>query len=40
MKKTIEDLKNYLLENFVDENGDLFIGGLDFMDFDGDVSLT
>lgn len=37
MKKTIKDLKDYLLENYVDENGDLSIRGLDFSDFDGDV---
>ena len=35
--KTIEELRNYLLENYVNEYGDLFLGGLDFSDFDGDV---
>lgn len=35
--KTKEELKNYLLENYVDEYGDLILSGLDFSDFDGDV---
>ena len=35
--KTKEELKNYLLENYVDEFGDLILSGLDFSDFDGDV---
>ena len=36
MKKT-EELRNYLLENYVDDDGDLMLNGLDFSDFDGDV---
>ena len=37
MKKTIEELRDYLLENYVDGDGDLFIEGLDFSEFDGNV---
>ena len=36
MKKT-EELRNYLLENYVSEDGDLILSGLDFSDFDGNV---
>ena len=35
--KTIEELRNYLLDNYVDEYGDLMLSGLDFSNFDGDV---
>ena len=35
--KKIEDLRDYLLANYVDKDGDLFIRGLDFSDFDGNV---
>ena len=35
--KKIEELRNYLLENYVDEYGDLDMGGLDFSDFEVDV---
>ena len=37
MKKTIDGLRDYLLENFVDDCGDLDLEGLDFSDFNGDV---
>ena len=37
MKKTIEEVRDYLLENRVDEDGDLDLTGLDFSDFGGDV---
>ena len=37
MKKTIEEVRDYLLENRVDEGGDLMLSGLDFSDIDGDV---
>ena len=37
MKKTIEEVRNYLLANRVDEYGDLMLSGLDFSDFDGNV---
>ena len=37
MKKTIEEIRDYLLENAVDEDGDLMLNGLDFSDFEGDV---
>lgn len=33
----MKKLKDYLLENYVKENGDLDIRGLDLSDFDGDV---
>lgn len=35
--KSKEEIKKWLLENCVDENGDLCLIGLDFSDFDGDV---
>ena len=35
--KKIEELRNYLLENCVNERGDLILNGLDFSEFDGDV---
>ena len=35
--KTIKELKEYLLENFVDEDGDLRLGDLDLSEFDGNV---
>lgn len=35
--KKIEELRNYLLENYVDEDGDLVLNSLDFSDFDGNV---
>ena len=34
---TTEELRNYLLENYVDVFGDLVLNGLDFSDFNGDV---
>lgn len=35
--KTKEEIKQWLLENCVNENGDLDLSGLDFSDFDGDI---
>ena len=35
--KTKTEIKNWLLENAVDEFGDLMISNLDFSDFEGDV---
>lgn len=35
--KSKEELKKYLLENFIDEDGDLDLSNLDFSDFDGNV---
>ena len=35
--KKIEELKDYLLKNFVDESGDLMIDGLDLSEFKGDI---
>ena len=35
--KKINELRDYLLENYVDEVGDLYIPGLDFSNLDGDV---
>ena len=37
MKKTIEEVRDWLLENRVDEYGCLDLVGLDFSDFGGDV---
>ena len=37
MKKTIEEVRDWLLENRVDIHGDLDLVGLDFSDFDGNV---
>lgn len=38
--KTIEELRNYLLENYVDDDGDLMLNGLDFSDFGGNVYIN
>ena len=38
--KTIEELRNYLLENYVDENGNLVLDNLDFSDFQGNVYIN
>ena len=38
--KTIKELRDYLLDNYVDGDGDLYINGLDFSNFDGDVYIT
>lgn len=35
--KTIKEIRDWLLENAVDEDGDLYLIGLDFSDFDGNV---
>ena len=35
--KSKTEIRNWLLENAVDEYGDLDINGLDFSEFDGDV---
>lgn len=40
MEKTIEEVRNWLLENRVDECGNLDLEGLDFSDFDGDVYIS
>lgn len=37
MKKTKTEIRDWLLNNAVDKEGDLMISGLDFSDFDGDV---
>lgn len=39
-KLTLKDLKKILLDNFVNENGNLDISGLDFGDFDGIVNIS
>ena len=36
----IEELRNYLLENYVDEYGNLDISYLDFSDFEGNVYIN
>lgn len=38
--KKMEELRNYLLENYVDEDGDLNISHLDFSDFNGNVYIS
>ena len=38
--KTIEEIRDWLLENAVDVDGDLYIDGLDFSNFDGDVYIS
>lgn len=40
MGKTIEELRDYLLDNYIDEEGDLDLMGLDFSGFYGDIYLT
>ena len=37
MMKTIDEVRDYLLENRVDKYGDLDLVGLDFSEFGGDV---
>lgn len=37
---TIDDLKQIMLNNFVDEYGNLDLSGLDFSDFDKDVIIS
>lgn len=37
--KTKEEIKQWLSENCVKENGDLDLSGLDFSDFDGNVCI-
>ena len=39
-KEKLQELKEFLLKNFLDENGDLDISGLDFSDFDGTVDIS
>lgn len=39
-KLTIIELKRIMLENFVNEHGNLDISGLDFSDFDGNVNIS
>ena len=38
--KTREEIRNWLLENAVDDDGDLILNGLDFSDFEGDVYIS
>lgn len=38
--KKIQEIRDWLLENAVDEGGDLYLVGLDFSDFDGDVYIN
>ena len=37
--KTKTEIKNWLLDNAVDEHGDLMLDELDFSDFDGNVCI-
>ena len=39
-KLTIKDLEKIMLDNFVNEYGNLDISGLDFSDFDGNVNIS
>ena len=39
-KLTKEDLKVILLDNFIDEDGNLDLSFLDFRNFDGDVNIS
>ena len=39
-EEKLQELKEFLLKNFVDEFGDLDISGLDFSDFDGSVDIS
>lgn len=38
--KTIEEIKNWLLKNAVNDEGDLYLVGLDLSDFDGNVFIS
>ena len=38
--KPIEEIKKYLLENRVDDDGDLDLEDLDFSDFEGNVTIS
>lgn len=38
--KKIQEIRDWLLENAVDEEGDLYLIGLDFSEFDGDVYIS
>ena len=38
-EKKLQELKEFLLKNFIDEYGNLDISGLDFSDFDGEVDI-
>lgn len=38
--KTKLEIKQWLLENCVEQNGDLDLSGLDFSDFDGDIYIN
>ena len=38
--KTIEEIRDWLLENAVDDEGDLYLSYLDFSNFDGDVYIN
>ena len=38
--KTIQEIRDWLLENAVDEEGDLYLIGLDLSNFDGDVYIS
>lgn len=40
MKKSRDATKEWLLENRVNENGDLDLSGLDFSDFEGNVDIS
>ena len=40
MKKTKQEIKEWLLNNCVNENGDLNLSELDFSDFDGYIDIS
>jgi hypothetical protein len=40
MKKTIEEIRDYLIKNRTNEDGDLDLADLDFSGFDGNVDIS
>ena len=38
--KSITEIRDWLLDNAVDEDGDLILNGLDFSNFDGDIYIN
>ena len=40
MRKSKKEIRDWLLENCVDENGDLALMYLDFSDFEGNVYIS
>ena len=40
MRKKREEIRSWLLENCIDENGNLDLTGLDFSNFEGNVDIS